>query len=218
MQRRELYAGIVEVGQLHPKNVIDLPSSIEARLERAIAAFDSGDTSPLLLKEFLDLVDKGDKEANYFVGMIYEDGVCGVPQNLESAFFYYQKSVEGFGYLEGYLALARLFYHGCGVKQDFNKAFEYYMHVVNQKDHLVAFFMLGRMYQRGEGVGVDFKEARKWFERAIAKGSIYGMLNLAMLEIEEGHWFRSLVLRLNASWIAIFLARKNKRDIRLRGS
>jgi len=212
-----LCAGTQVVNGSRPNNVVELPSSIEARLEKAVAAFDAGDKSSTLLDEFLDLINKGCQEANYYVGMIYEDGTNGAEKNLEHAFFYYQKSTEGYGYLQGNLALARLYYHGIGVAQDFAKAFKYYSHVAEQKEHMVACFMLGRVYQHGQGVEKDLKKAREWYGRAIAKGSVYGMLNLAMLEAEERRWFKSLALRAKAGWAAFRISRKNLSDTRLRG-
>lgn len=203
--------------QTSPNNVVELPSSIEARWKNANAAYDAGDYSPQLLEELLDLVNCGCVQANYLIGSIYEDGSNGVSKNLEYAFFYYQKSVENFGYLAGYLALSRMYYHGRGVTQNFCKAFEYYSHIAQDSGHLVACFMLGRMYQRGEGVEKDVKQAREWYGRAIVQGSVYGMLNLAMLEADEGHWFVSLALRVKAGWTAFRISRKSPGDSRLRG-
>jgi len=193
------------------------PATVESRLEAAIRAFDSGDESRELHSEFVDLINKGSKEANYYVGCMYEDGTNGVPKNPEHAFFYYKQSVEGFGYLEGYLALARLYYHGTGTPQDYAQAFKYYAHVAEKKEHPVACFMLGRMHQYGTGTGKDLKLARSWYRRAIAHGYVYGMINLAMLEAEEGHLLRSKGLRIRAGLCAFWIARKNPHDARLRG-
>jgi TPR repeat protein len=199
------------------KKVVDLSSSIKARLEKAITAFEAGDQSPALLDELRELINKGSKEANYYVGMIYEDGANGVEKSLEFAFFYYQKSTEGHGYVQGNLALARMHYHGVGVPRNYATAFEYYEHIAKQNDNLVACFMLGRMYQHGEGVERDLTKARECYARAISKGSVYGMLNLAMLEAAEGRWLKSIALRAAAGWAAFRISRKNPGDPRLRG-
>lgn len=215
MPRSEQVEQMAQRGLVH--NVVDLPRNNELRLEQAIQAFDAGDKSPSLFQQFVDLVDKGFKEANYFLGCMYEDGTNGVTKNLSNALYYYEKSVEGFGYLEGYLAVARLLYHGTDVQQDYLRAFQYYQHVAQQRNHLVALFMLGRMYQYGTGVNKDPKQARAWYSKAIAAGSIYGMINLAMLEAEEGHFVRNVLLRIRAGVWAFLIARRNPRDIRLRG-
>jgi len=201
----------------HPENVFVFPSNTEARLETAIRAFESGDDSRALLDEFIDIINQGGKEANYYVGMIYEDGTNGVDKNAEFALFYYKKSAEGYGYVQGVLAVARMYYHGVGTPKNYAKAFDCYSHIAQKNGHFVASFMLGRMYQRGEGVTKDLKKARDWYNLATQKGSVYGILNLGMLEAEEGRWLRSLALRLQAGWMAFRIFRKNPRDPRLRG-
>jgi TPR repeat protein len=186
-------------------------------LENAIAAFDSGDCTKELFDKFVELIDLGVKEANYFVACMYEDGTNGVPTNFEHAFFYYKQSVDELSYLEGYLALARMYYHGTGTKQDFGKAHEYYSHVAEQNRHLVACFMLGRMYQYGQGVEMDCEKARFWYARSISQGSIYGMINLSLLETQRGKIFKGLSHRIKAAIWATIIAWKNPRDTRLRG-
>lgn len=198
-------------------NVLPFPQADTVRIERAIAAFDRGDQSAALLEEFRLLAERGVKEANYFLGCIFEDGSNGAARDLQKAIEHYEESVNGFGYVEGYLAVARLLYHGLGVRQDLSKAFEYYHRVATRHKHPVACFMLGRMYQRGEGTSPDAAVARSWYSKAVASGSIYGMLNLAMLEFQQGNWLKALWLRIRAGVNAFLIARKDRRDIRLRG-
>jgi len=199
------------------RNILDHPVTVKHRLEAAIKDFDSGDNSKELFEEFIDLINKGSVEANYYVGCMYEDGSSGVEQNPEHAFFYYKKVVDELGYLEGYLALARLYYHGMGVQQNYAEAFKYYSHVAQKKEHPVACFMLGRMYQHGSGVAKDLSMARSWYLRAIAQGSIYGTINLAMLEAEEKHFLKSIGLRIKAGFSAFWISLKDRHDPRLRG-
>jgi TPR repeat protein len=183
-------------------NVIEFPKGDRIRLEQAIHKFDDGDTSTELYKEFDALAGKGLREAAYFLGCMFEDGSNGATKDLPAALKQYEKSVVEFGYVEGYLALARLLYHGDGIEQDFTRAFRYYEHVATKHGHLVACFMLGRMFQRGEGATKDLARARFWYEKSIGMGSVYGMLNLAMLEAEEGRYLRGLFLRIWAGFQA----------------
>lgn len=198
-------------------NLLQFRPRHDARLEMAIKAFDASDDSPDLFKEFIDLIDRGFKEANYFVGCMYEDGTNGVEKNPYHALHYYEKSVEGYGYVEGYLAVARLLYHGDVVSRDYEKAFRYYEHVASHSDNPVALFMLGRIYQDGTGAARDLAKARALFLRAMSAGSVYAMINLALLEAQEGHWIKSIVLRARAAVRTFLIARKNPRDPRLRG-
>jgi hypothetical protein len=198
-------------------NVIDFPKAEAVRLEQAIRAFDRGDQTPSLREEFQLLARKGVREANYFLGCMSEDGTNGARRDAQTALRYYEQSIEDFGYVEGYLAAARLLYHGGEVEQDLRRAFRFYRLVAESHGHPVACFMLGRMYQRGEGTAKDLVAARLWYDKAISRGSVYGKLNLAMLEAEEGRLLKSLRMRLSAGLSAFFIARKDRRDARLRG-
>lgn len=199
-------------------NVINFPKADAARLEQAIRAFDKGDQTTSLREQFLLLAGKEMKEANYFLGCMSEDGTNGAARDARTALRYYEKSIEDFGYVEGYLAAARLLYHGGGeVEQDLRRAFRFYQLVAERHGHPVACFMLGRMYQRGEGTTKDLVAARLWYEKAVSHGSVYGKLNLAMLEAEEGRVLKSLRMRFCAGVAAFLIARKDRRDTRLRG-
>ena len=199
-------------------SIIEFPRSRPLRLEQAIAAFDAGDDSIKLAEEFKYLANSGYPEADYFLGCMYEDGDNGQPKALPLAFMHYEKAAIQIGYLEAFLAQGRLLYHGeGGVNKDFHRAKDCYELVVNHNQHPVACFMLGRMYQYGEGVNKDLSKAESLYKMAINKGSIYGMLNLAMLYAEKKFYFSSLSLRVKAGVQAFLIARKNPHDPRLRG-
>lgn len=199
-------------------NIIEFPKSRPIRLERAIAAFDAGDDSKELVQEFQSLAERDFAEADYFLGCIYEDGSNGQPKDLPLALAHYEKAASGIGYLEAYLAQGRLLYHGDGgIKKDLHLAKKFYEMVKNYNSHPVACFMLGRMYQRGEGTAEDLNMAESLYKIAIEKGSIFGMLNLAMLRAETGAYLSSLALRIKAGIQAFLIARKNPHDPRLRG-
>lgn len=185
------------------------------QLENAVRRFDNGENTKLLYDEFVSLVNAGYDEANYFLGCINEEGSNGVDKSIDHAFFYYQRSVETIGYVEGCLAVARLKYQSDELGKDYEFAFKHYQLV---SDHIVAMFMLGRMYQYGQGVMKNLVTAREFYDKSIARGSVYGMINLALLETEEGNWLKSKMLRLRAGFNTMLISCKNKRDIRLRGS
>lgn len=199
-------------------SIIEFPRSRPLRLEQAITAFDSGDNSIKLADEFKSLVNSGYPEADYFLGCMYEDGHNGQPKALPLALMHYEKAAREIGYIEAYLAQGRLLYHGgWGLDKDLHRAKDIYELVVNHNQHPVACFMLGRMYQHGEGVDKDFDKAERLYNMAIKKGSIFGMLNLAMLNAEKKAYLSSLALRVKAGIQAFLIARKNPHDPRLRG-
>lgn len=187
------------------------------RLELAISSFETGTYSRTQFDEFIALLDAGQWESSYFLGLYYEDGLAGVGQDFANAFHYYSLAANRMGYVEGILAAARMLYHGRGVERNFQRAFEYYERVASQTTNAVACFMLGRMFQRGEGVKKDLVSARQWMMKAVALGNVYAMLNVAMLDAEEGHWVRSISWRIKAGVTAARLGMKNRGDARLRG-
>ena len=197
-------------------NVIPFPRADVLRLERAIEAFDRGDQSYELYDDFAALADGGVTEANFFLGCMHEDGLNSVAKDVTRALQLYERTVEEFGYVEGYLAVARLLYYGHEVPPDHQRAFRYYSRVAEHNGHIVATFMLGRMYHRGEGTEKNLVLARAWYEKALALGSVHAMLNLAMLEAQEGKPLKSLWWRCKAGVRAFRIARRNPRDIRLR--
>lgn len=113
-------------------NVVRLPESRDKGLEEAIRLYDSGQFAAALTRT-ISLIDEGCDEAYYFAGCIYEEGGHGVERNLDKARFYYEKSVDEFGYVEGYLALGRLYYFSIGVPQDYRKAFEFFLLLPRRK-------------------------------------------------------------------------------------
>ncbi len=168
-------------------------------MEQAIKAVDAGDDSVGLADEFRSLANDGFPEADYFLGCMYEDGINGLSKDLLLALKHYKKAADEIGYLEAYLAQGRLLYHGDGgIEKDLDGAKKIYELVKNFNQHFVACFMLGRMYQYGEGAKKDLNKAERLYSMAIEQGSIYGMLNLAMLYAEKKMYFSSLLLRIKA--------------------
>ena len=202
--------------QSQTDKVVNFPLSVDQRLDQAIALFDKGNNLARVLKEFLSLIDEGNEEAYYFAGCIYEEGADGVEQDLGKAMFYYKKSVETLGYVEGYLALGRLYYYGIGVNQDYAKAFEYYSAVGAQKDNTIANLMLGTMYHYGFGINQNPNKAKEYYSKAAIKDNVYAIRNLGVLESEQGHLFRGFAMRLKAGILAFRIGTRNMNDKRLR--
>lgn len=201
-------------GELQGK-IIDFPGSPNQRLQVAMNSYAREDYAAALPR-FLALIDEGCSDAYVFVGSIYEMGCGGVNQDLEKASFYYQKSVEEFGAVEAYLALARFYYFGKGVDQDYKKALDYYSIVDEESHHPVAALMLGRMHQYGHGVEKDMVKAKAYYETTANKGYVMGLTYLGQLEQETGKYFRGLLLRIKAGILAFRIGRRDIHDSRFR--
>lgn len=196
-------------------NVLNFPSTNNKLFKSAIEAYRKGDFINAL-KLAVSLIDRGDSHANTLAAAIYEKGGNGVEQDLAKALFYYQKSVDDAGSVEGWLALGRFHYFGKGQPQDYKKAFYYYSVVDEDTDNSTAHLMLGKMYLDGTGVNKNLAKARIYLEKAIKNGSVFGYTYMAELEKEDGHTFKSGYLRFKAGILAFFITLFNSNNIRLR--
>lgn len=88
----------------------------------AFAGFDEGmnaytsadfDTAA---REFNILAAKGEKESQYLLGLLYEEGQ-GLPKDDIEAAYWYARSADQ-GYVDAYFALGQLFVHRKGERQD----------------------------------------------------------------------------------------------------
>lgn len=168
-----------------------------------------------LLPDFLELADHY-PEIYCYIGCIYEDGDKTVTQDYVKAFFYYQKSVDEAGYLEGILAIAKFYYYGLGVEKDYEAAYGWYSLAAEETDNAIAQMMLGRMHHRGLGVGIDYKKAEEYYNHSIEKGNVYAMGYLGRLKENQGQKLKGFLMRYKAGFLGAYLAWKNKSDIRLR--
>ncbi len=76
------------------------------------------------LKVWLETAEKGDAEAQYYVGTIYEKGDKGQP-NYEQARIWYRKAADQ-GYSRAAINLGRLYEQGLGVERNKSEAFKWY--------------------------------------------------------------------------------------------
>lgn len=206
------------LAQTRDSKIVELPRSRPLRLERAIAAFNSGDDSIELWNEFESLANSGFSEANYFLGCMVEDGKNCQKKELTRALALYEKTADEIGYLEAHLGVARLSYHGDdGVVKNYIRARNIYENILRYREHPVACFMLGRMYQHGQGGVKDLDKAEALYSRAIAQGNVFGLVNLSLLRAEQKRSFESVRLRIKAAIMTYRIARLDRSDARLRG-
>lgn len=197
--------------------VVEFPASRDQRLEEAIGFYYSC-RFPEALDRLISLINAGCDEAYYYVGCIYEEGGNGVEKDVDKALFYYEKSVNEFGYVEGYLALGRLYYFGIGVPQDYHKALELFSIVAEKANNGIAQMMLGRMYQYGHGVEKNLVRAREYYQAAWNQNYVFALTHLALLEQECRNYLKALWLRARATYLAFKITLCNPHDRRLRRS
>lgn len=148
------------------------------------------------LKEFEPLAAKGDANAQFQLGEMYNNGI-GLPRDEKMAVSWYLKSAEQ-GYAEAQNMLGIMYENGAGVTLDYKKAASWYRKAAEQ-GAAEAQSALGALYVNGSGVPVSLVQALKWFTLAASTGYEIGQQNVKEIEpkmskkqIEEA---RALVLQ-----------------------
>lgn len=124
--------------------------------------------------------EDGDKKSQLMLGTMYEDGLGGMPVNLEQAAHWYTQAAKQ-GYANAQYNLGLLYEDGRGVKQDFAQAV-YWYEKASKAGFIEAKNNLGVLYVMGNGVKKDAKTAEKLFREAAAAGNADAQRNLDMLK------------------------------------
>lgn len=130
-------------------------------------------------KLWLPLAEQGNEDAQFNLGVMYDDG-RGVKQDGFEAVKWYRKAAEQ-GYEKAQFNLGNMYHYGRGVKQDDVEAVKWYRKAAEQ-GHAKAQFILGGLYLLGEGVQVNKSLAKEWLGKACDNGvqkgcEYYGKLN-----------------------------------------
>tara|TARA_R100000541_G_scaffold1150_3_gene5151 strand:+ start:1426 stop:2046 length:621 start_codon:yes stop_codon:yes gene_type:complete len=119
------------------------------------------------LKEWKPLAEQGNADAQYNLGLMYNEGE-GVLQDYAEAVKWYRLSAEqGVAYAQ--FNLGRIYWNGIGVLQDYAEAVKWYRLSAKQ-GYVGAHFSLGVMYEFGHGVLQDNVTAHMWYNIASANG------------------------------------------------
>ena len=143
--------------------------------DAAVSAMKRGDFNKAL-GELRPLAAKGDADAEYMLGMLYDAGK-GVRQDQAVAASWYRKAAEQKHPL-AQLFLAVLYYSGQGVKQDYGEAARWFRGPAEIGNDQAQFY-LGWMYVEGNGVAKDDSEAIGWLTKAAAQRNARAMGMLA---------------------------------------
>ena len=158
-------------------------TAVAGPFEDALAAHKRGDFATAL-RLFRPLANQGNANAQFNLGLIFEQGQ-GVPQDyVEAAKWYRLAADQGDAYAQTNLGF--LYEKGQGVPQNYAEAAKLYRLAAEQGD-AVAQRNLGAMYHFGWGVPKDYDEAVKWNCLAVDQGDAVAQRNLGeMYEKGEG--------------------------------
>ncbi|MCU0469876.1 MAG: toll/interleukin-1 receptor domain-containing protein [Arcicella sp.] len=119
------------------------------------------------VKSYRKAAEQGKADAQFYLGLAYDNGV-GVVQNDLEAVKWYSKAAEQ-GYAAAQNSLGKMYRFGRIVKKDKKKSFQLYRKAAEQ-GYVEAQHSLGVLYSNGEGTERDNIEAVKWFKKAAKQG------------------------------------------------
>lgn len=137
---------------------------IEKNLKRAL----------FILKK---MSEKGDMNASYLAGLLYERGE-GVGQDFNTAKKFYLKSVKQ-GNSHGYNRIGYCYKNGFGIDPNNSKAFEYHQKAADL-GNADALSNIGFCYEHEIGVKKDYTKAFEYFKKAASLGNSHGLSNLGL--------------------------------------
>lgn len=113
------------------------------------------------------LAERGDRDAQFWLGMRYAEGDGIVPNPKQAAKWFALAAQQGHTQAQYQYGLALL--NGKGVVQDYRLAFAW-IEKAAQQDYALAQHTLGELYRFGTGVATDKARAYLWFNLAAAQG------------------------------------------------
>ena len=118
-------------------------------------------------RETLQLAERGNAQAQFNLGMMYENGQ-GVRQDDAEAVKWYRLAAEQ-GFAQAQSNLGVMYDNGQGVRQDYAEALRWYRKAAEQ-GVAEAQYNLGVMYDSGRGVRQDLHLSKEWFGKACDGG------------------------------------------------
>ena len=147
--------------------VMGTPPAAAQTMEEARAAYARGDHATAL-RGFRIHAERGDAEAQFILGIMYDDGE-GVPPDYAEAVLWYRRAAEK-GLVVAQFMLGLMYAEGEDVPQDYAEAVRWYRRAAEQ-DNADAQFKLGVGYDNGYGVPQDLVQAHKWYNLAASRAS-----------------------------------------------
>jgi TPR repeat protein len=153
-----------------------LGASAKADVASAKEAYKNQDYATAF-KEFKALAASGDKVAQFYVGLMYDNGdlpqdYTSIVSRVSQAMMWYRKSAEqGFAPAETNLGIL-LETGGQITDRNYKEAATWYRKAADQ-GNAAAQFNLGEIYYvgRGDDIARDYKEAANWFRMSAEQGN-----------------------------------------------
>jgi TPR repeat protein len=128
--------------------------------------------------EYRPLAERGDPEAQYRIGRMYEFG-NGYPQDKAQGIAWIRKAAAQ-GHVDAEQELGFVYATGDGVKQDNVQAVAWFRKAADHGD-ATAQYNLGLLYAKGQGVAKDYARAVDWWRMSAVQGNADAQLKLAVV-------------------------------------
>ena len=130
------------------------------------------------IKEYHPLAERGNAEAQYRIGRMYEFGQ-GYPQDKAQGIAWIRKAAAQ-NHADAQQELGFIYAAGDGVRQDDAQAVAWFRKAAMQGNP-TAQYNLGLLYAKGQGIKTDYAEAAAWWREAAAQGNEDAQLKLAVV-------------------------------------
>ena len=154
--------------------LMTLSSPVAAQdFDKGLAAAQAGDFATAL-QEWMPLAEAGDADAQYNLGVMYNEG-DGVLQDYKEAVKWFRLAAEQ-GHANAQYNLGQMYRKGNGVPQNYKEAVKWYR-LAAEQGQVNAQYNLGVMYDNGDGVLQDNAVAHMWYNIGAANGNELGGTN-----------------------------------------
>ena len=136
------------------------------QFERGLSLFRKGQYEEAF-SVFIDAAQKGDSDAQNYVGKMYIEGK-GVDENMEEGFNWSMKSANQ-GDKESQFNIGFMYYNGLHVCEDDDEALMWFTKAAEQGERTAQYY-IGEMYFNGFGVPEDEKKAFDWYMKSAKQG------------------------------------------------
>lgn len=136
------------------------PLAAAGDFEAGVAAARSGDYQRAL-REWKPLAEAGKRDAQFNLGLLYENGL-GVPKDPATAATWYKRAAEQDD-REAQAYLAEMYAQGLGIPRDDTEALRWYKRA-GELGHAAAQYNVGLFYALGRGVEPSDIEGYAWLK------------------------------------------------------
>jgi Sel1 repeat-containing protein len=130
------------------------------------------------IKEYRPLAERGNAEAQYRIGRMYEFGK-GYPQDKAQGIAWIRKAAAQ-NHADAQQELGFIYATGDGVKQDDVLAVGWFRKAANHGD-ATAQYNLGLLYAKGQGVERDYAQAIAWWRKSATQGNADAQFKLGVV-------------------------------------